>query len=244
VNQGTIVGAQRNILSFPKDTDHTISVDEYVEGPTGVRYHCAQNSWSFGSAGKHTFNYQTQYELAVNTDPNGVFPTTSEWYDPGSIGKTTAAPETLQGQISGVKYVFDYWEVDGVNRAGNSTVVAMNGPHSAIAKYTVQYLLTVLSPNRIGNPQGSGYYDAGTVANFSVSTPVGFLVQQIFAEWTGNVTGTSPQASIVMTGPVVVHAVWITSYIELFVLTGIIFAIAVGLVVRRSRETRGLPIAT
>jgi hypothetical protein len=243
-NQGTIEGAQRNDLAFANGTSHTVSVGQYVAGPAGVRFDCPRNTWSFNSTGSHTFNYQTQYELSIISDPEGVLQTTSEWYDPGSIAKTSPVPRTVQGNAVGVKYVFNYWVVDGVVQVGNLTSLTMNEPHTVIAKFTVQYLLTVLSPNNFGDPEGSGYYDAGTVANFSVSTPVGFLVQQVFAGWAGDTTGTSPHGSIAMTRPIVVHAVWITSYVQLFLLTGAIFAVAVVLLAMHGRENRGLPNAT
>jgi len=242
--QGTIAGGQIDGLSLSNATGHTISVDENVAGLAGIRYHCPQNTWHVNSSGKHTFNYQVEYQLSVSTDPEGVFPTTSEWYESGNIVKPNPAPETVQGQTPGVKYVFNYWQVDGVIRNGNLTSFAMNRPHTAVAKYSVQYLLTVISPNNVGNPQGSGYYDAGTVANFSVSSPVGYLVQQVFAEWVGDVTGTSSHASIVMTKPTVVRAVWVTSYIQLFSVIGAAFVIAIALFVRRKREDRGRPIVT
>jgi hypothetical protein len=232
-NQGMIGGGRGIDLSFPNGTSHTLSVDEYIAGQAGIRFHCPQNTWSFNSAGNHTFNYQPQYQFFVNADPASVFPTISTWYDPGSIAFVNPPPVIVQGLTPGVKYVFSYLTVDGVKQNYNSTSFTMEGPHFVVAKYRVQYLLTVVSPNNLGNPQGSGYYDSGTVANFSVSTPVGYVVQQVFAKWTGDVTGTTPQSSTVMTKPVTVYAVWTTSYLQIFLVAGIFAAIAVILILRR-----------
>jgi len=114
----------------------------------------------------------------------------------------------------------------------------MNAPHNAVAQYTTQYLLNVNSPGGMGNPQGGGYYNAGSTAQFSVTSPQGYLIQQVFVQWQGDYTGTSPQASITMNGPKTVTAVWTTSYTNAYVAGGaviVIIIIAVALAARRRR---------
>ena len=148
-------------LSFPKGTSHTISVDEYLAGSTGIRYHCPQNMWTFNSTENHTFNYQTQYQFTVTTDPEGIFPDTSQWFSPDSIVRTNPAPQMVTIQKAGVQYVFKYWKVDGIPQTTNATSLIMNGPHTAVAKYLTRYELLVDSENNLGNPQGSNYYDDG-----------------------------------------------------------------------------------
>ena len=119
----------------------------------------------------------------------------------------------------------------------------MNGPHNATAEYTTQYLLTVNSPNGLGNPQGGGYYNAGSSAQFSVTSPQGYLIQQVFAQWQGDYTGTSPQGSLTMDGPKTVNATWTTSYTDIYLTAGIaILAVAVlRLTVRRHKTSSGQP---
>jgi len=120
----------------------------------------------------------------------------------------------------------------------------MNQPYTATAKYTTQYQLVVNSA--YGNPQGTGYYDNGSTAQFSVTTPVGFPIQQIFVQWQGDYTGTSPQGSIVMDKPHVVTAAWSTSYLPLIVIIIIAAAIVGALLFWRRRgkpppETKPTP---
>ncbi|HXZ89689.1 MAG TPA: hypothetical protein VEG61_01390, partial [Candidatus Dormibacteraeota bacterium] len=72
----------------------------------------------------------------------------------------------------------------------------------------------------LGGPQGGGYYDSGSTAQFSVSSPVGYLIQQVFMQWQGDSTSTSPQASITMDAPKTVNATWTTSYTNLYLIGG------------------------
>jgi hypothetical protein len=218
-DQGTTQGSK--VISFKVETSHTITVEQYVAGDAGVRYYCSQNSWSVSSADSHTFTYQTQYQFSVTTDPSGVTPTTGGgWYSDGTPVQTNQAPATVQG-TSGTQYVFKDWELDGAAQSGNQLSVTMDKPHTAVAKYTTQYQLVIDSPGGIGDPQGAGYHDAGSTATFSVTSPVGFLVQQVFVRWEGDYTGSSPQGSVTMDGPKTVHAVWTTSYTQLYIAAGV-----------------------
>jgi hypothetical protein len=226
-NKGKVQGSQSKTLSFPIGSTHTIMVDQYVAGDTGVRYYSAQNSWSVSSADSHTFNYQTQYQLTVTTVPASVAQVTGGgWFNAGSSAQTSQAQQTVPG-ATGVQYVFKNWVVDGGVQNGNQITISMDGPHNAVAKYTTQYLLTVDSPGGLGNAQGGGYYDAGSSAQFSVTSPVGLLIQQVFVQWQGDYSGTSPQGSVTMNAPKVVHAVWTTSYTMLYIIGGVAVALLV-----------------
>ncbi len=218
---GTVGGSENKKLSFTIGSSHSIQVDQYVSGDTGVRYYCAENTWSVSDAGAHTFIYRTQYQFNVLADPSGVTPTTGGgWYNDGTTVQTNQAPQTVKGP-SGTQYAFKNWELDGTAQSGNQLTVTMDKPHTAVAKYTTQYELVIDSPGMLGNPQGAGYYDAGSTATFSVTSPVGFLVQQVFVRWEGDYTGTSPQGSITMDNAKTVHAVWTTSYLQLYITVGV-----------------------
>jgi len=88
-------------------------------------------------------------------------------------------------------------------------------------------LLTVDSAGGLGNPQGGGYYDTGSTAQFSVTSPVGYLVQQVFVQWQGDYTGTSPQGSVTMNAPRTVTATWTTSYTNVYLAGGAVVALIV-----------------
>jgi hypothetical protein len=232
--QGTIGGGEISQLSFGIGTSHTITVDQYVAGETGVRYYCAQNTLSVSSTGSLTFTYQTQYLFSVGTNPTGVTQVSGGgWFPAGTTVQTSQAAESIPGSL-GTQYAFEGWQINGARRSGNPITLTLDQPYTAIAQYTTQYQLVVNSA--YGNPQGARYYDAGSTAQFSVSTPVGFPVQQTFVQWTGDYTGTSPQGSITMDKPHTVNAVWSTSYIPLIAIIVVAAAIVGGLIFWRSRR--------
>ncbi len=242
--QGTIGGGDIKKLTFKIDTSHTIIVDPYISGDTGVRYFTQQNSWQVNSAGSHTFVYGTQYLFTVATDPDGITPVTGGgWYKAGTTVQTNQVPTTVAG-AAGTQYAFQSWEVDGVGQSGNGITLNMDKPHKAVAKYETEYQLLVDSP--FGDPKGQGYYTAGSTATFSVTTPFGFPVQQIFLRWEGDFSSTQPRGSITMDKPHVIHAVWTTSYIPLIALVVAAVAIVGGLLFWRRRrgpapETKPMP---
>jgi len=245
--QGNVTGGEIQQLEFKIGTSHTITVDQYVSGTLGERFYCAQNTLSVTSAGSLTFSYQTQYQLTVDTNPTGLTqPTGGGWYPAGTSVQTSQVPQTIPGS-TGTQYTFDTWEINGIPQAGNPITVTLNEPSTAIANYTTQYYLTVNSA--YGSPQGEGYYNAGSTAQFSVTTPTGFPIQQIFVQWQGDYAGTSPQGSITMNEPHVVNAVWSPSYLPLIAVIVVAVAVVGGLLFWRSRrhpppETKPTPTST
>ncbi|MGA2971106.1 MAG: zinc ribbon domain-containing protein [Candidatus Bathyarchaeia archaeon] len=232
--QGTIGGAEIKKLTFKVDTTHTVAVDQYVQGDAGVRYFASQNSWTVSSAGSHTFAYETQYLFTVVTDPDGITDVTGGgWYKAGTGVQTNQVPTTVPGS-AGTQYAFKGWEVDGAAQSGNGISLTMDKPHTAVAKYETQYQLLIDSP--YGNPKGQGYYAAGSTAAFSVTTPWGFPMQQIFVNWQGDYTGTSPQGSTTMDKPKVIHAVWSTSYVPLIAVVIVGLAVVAGFLFWRKRK--------
>lgn len=232
--QGAIGGGEIKKLTFKLDTTHTVTVDQYVKGDAGVRYFASQNTWTVSSEGSHTFAYETQYLLTVATDPDGITDVSGGgWYKAGTSVQTNQVPGVVPG-TAGTQYAFQGWMVDGAAQSGNGITLTMDKQHKAVATYQTQYQLLIDSP--YGNPQGQGYYAAGSTATFSVSTPSGFPVQQIFVRYEGDYTGTSPQGSTTMDKPKLVHAVWSTSYLPLIALIVIAAAVVGGLLFWRSRR--------
>jgi len=135
----TVPGSQPETVSFPIGTTNTVTVSQYVSGPPGVRYYCAQNTLSVSSAGSYTFNYQTQYQFSVATNPIGVTQLSGGgWIVAGGSAQTSQAPQTIPGATTGVQYTFQGWSLDGASQTGNQITVIMNGPHTAVAHYTTQ----------------------------------------------------------------------------------------------------------
>lgn len=169
-----------------------------------------------------TAAYKTQHYLSIKTDPLGIATISGEgWCDSGASITTGTASATVAG-ATGTQYVFLEWAIDDVSQPSNPVSIVMNAPHRAVAKYKTQYYLTVRSD--YGNPQGERWWDAGSTATFSVTSPVGIGIQQVFTGWSGDSTVTTTTATIVINGPKTVSANWRTDYTQLYM---IIAAIAV-----------------
>jgi hypothetical protein len=245
-NQGTMLGTDIKKSSFKVDTSHTVGVDQYVTGDTGVRYYCAQDSRSVSSAASLVFDYETQYLATVVTDPDGATQVSGGgWYKAGSTVQTSQAPLNLTGP-AGTKYVFKGWILDGAPQAGNPTSFTLDKPHKIVAKYQIQYQLVIDSPGGLGSPKGSGYYDSGSTVQFSVTSPEGLLIQQVFVRWEGDYSGTSPQGTITMDAPKLVHAVWTTDYTQLYIALAVLAAaiVVAGFLFWRRRQQALAPPET
>ena len=146
----------------------------------------------------------------------------------------------------GSQAVFTVWS-DGI--ADNQRLITFNGTGIGIdAQYQVQYYLLVDS--NYGAVQGTGWYNAGTSADFGTSTP-SFFDPHILDHWQGDYDENSPTGTLVMNGPKQVVAVYRTDYskiISVILVSLGVFgaAVAVVKVARRpkKRETRTPPSQT
>jgi hypothetical protein len=135
---------------------------------------------------------------------------------------------------TGTRYVFDAWDTGGKNLT--MTIRVDKSTHYT-AKYKTQFELKVGST--YGNPQGAGWYDQGTTATFSVTSPIpqdglmGALgAKYVMDRWTGDSTAQTAVASIVIDGPKTVTATWRDDPTQAYaVLVGIIAAVAIAAVV-------------
>ena len=117
--------------------------------------------------------------------------------------------------------------------------------HTKATDLILKHRLSVASS--YGLASGSGWYDADTVAAFSVSPTsvrvdgvLGILgTSYVFERWSGDQSTTSPDATVVMDGPKAVTAQWRTDYTSLYIIMGAIAAVIVAAVYirRKSRRT-------
>jgi len=115
----------------------------------------------------------------------------------------------------------------------NSWTVSSADTHSF--SYSDQYYLDVSSP--YGMVSGSSWYDAGSMATFSVApTEVsipGFMgllgAKIVFDGWSGDSKATTGIATIGMHSPKKVNAVWRTDYSQAYAILGAIIAAVVAL---------------
>ncbi len=176
--------------------------------------------------------YRTQYYLTISSDPPGITGFGGEgWYDADTYATTGSIPSPVAGD-SGKRYVFMAWVVDGAVQPGNPVSVIMNAPRIITAKYKTQFYLNVKS--QYGNPVGSGWYDVGSSATFSITSPdtaegiMGFLGgKYIFNGWSGGLNATTASATIVMTAPKTVTAVWVADFIIPTIILTLVAVVAV-----------------
>ena len=193
-------------------------------------------------------NYQLQNYLKISVDPQGITTAAGEgWYVSTDSVTAGPVPSSIPGG-DGTRYVFQQWTVDNAPVSGNTVQISMNNPHTVVAHYKTQYMLTVLSD--YGIAQGTGWYDADNSATFSVTTQVdtSYGVKQVFERWTGDTQTTSASAAITMDSPHTVRAVWRTDSTILYATIALIIAAAfmlgIGLAIfgfMRTRETKPPP---
>ncbi len=235
---GTMQGNEIRKLSFKIGTTHSVEVAQIVTGNPGERYFSESNKRTISSAVTLTFEYVKQLLLDVSSDAQGVAVPQGGWHRPGTPISIPAPQETIDTQ-PGTRLVFTGWEVDGVRQAPGALNLVMDKPHKVVAKYKTQYLLTVQS--QYGNPPPPKWYDAGTTATVSLESPTGLIIQQVFVKWEGDFSGTDPKASVVMSKPITLQAVWTTSYLQLYVLIAAIAVILVLFFLLKKRKRRATP---
>ncbi len=163
--------------------------------------------------------WKTQYLLTV--DANGGLVAGEGWYDRGSPATArVTSPFVIQEGKSRLYFVG--W-VGAHTSSGPSITITMNEPVTLVSSWKTQFYLTVNSEKDY--PRGEGWYDEGTTATFSVTSPLGVIIQDVFQNWNGDSTANTSEASIIMNSSKTVTARWGTDFSQLLVILG---AIAVG----------------
>src|SRR5208337_3211114 len=162
-------------------------------------------------------NWTPQYYVTIVT-PVGS-PVGSGWYDIGQI-VTVGVKSPIVQNINGVRFLLTGWNssILGNNPTSQITV---NAPAVLQATWKTQYELNLQSA--YGNPQGAGWYDAGTnvpvniqsILNYSNST------RRVFTGWTGDYTEQSTNVTVQMYSPKVMTANWATQYLVTFKIVGV-----------------------
>ena len=107
---------------------------------------------------------------------------------------------------SGTRNVFTSWN-DG------DTSVSRTISHGGVytANYRTQYELLIESA--YGEPEGEGWYDAGSTATISVTPIEEPTTRHIFTGWSGDYAGDTATASVIMDSPKAITANWRTDYL-------------------------------
>jgi len=188
-----------------------------------------------------TATFRHQYKLTIQSPYGSPFCNLPDcWYDEDTDAILNVGNATVSGGT--VRFRFRAWTGD-VTSPGLLTIVLMDRPKTAIATWTTEYLLTVVSV--YGNATGGDWYPADTTAEFAVASAdvaVGGKRYR-FIGWTGDVNSTALGGTILMDGPKTVVANWEeVQFAESLVVWLLPIAVLIGLVLfflwfrRRKRE--------
>lgn len=184
-------------------------------------YKRLKQNWNYYSPGSYT-NFP-KYHIVITSEPEGfeiivdgesyTTPHTFKWLKNSQHQVSLTTP---QNEMNGERFVFNSWS----NEENNSHTYRVNLPDTLTALLTKQYQLEIDTEH--GNPQGQGWYDKNTTADFSVTTPITQLkTKYIFQNWFGDYSGTEPSGSILMDEPKTIGANWeIQFFLEVISLHG------------------------
>jgi hypothetical protein len=171
-------------------------------------------------------NYKLQYLLEVKVRPNLIERSAEvpvgDWHDAGSA-ISIPPPRSPIDWDKGTRFLFDGWILDGKRIGPGALRVEMDSPHSLEAVYKTQYYLSI--ETEYGTARGAGWYDAGSIASFSVDGEVGgWPVKYVFQKWSGDFEGETPSGTLTMDRPKTIRAVWRADYTGLLILLALIIA--------------------
>jgi ribosomal protein L21E len=199
-------------LLWVPGVSHTMTVPQVVNAGGGIRY--SFTGWNDGdtsttktvSKGSFTANYQKEHQLTIISAVNGT--QGAGWYKDGATATFSLTPNI---ETSDTRHFFTGWggAYSGISSTGS---LVMNAPKAVTANWRNEYLLTVNSA--YGNPTGTGWYKEGDTATFSVASYIETSdTKHYFTGWSGNYSGTSSSASLIMNGPNKVTTNWRHEYL-------------------------------
>ena len=154
-----------------------------------------------------TTNVLDGTEIIVDGETH-LAPYTAYWEVDSQHQLSVPSPQTFGSK----RYIFQSWSDQGEQ----THTVSASQSTTFTANLVKQFNLSVQSSH--GNPQGSGWYNAGSTASFSVDSSIveGGNTRYNFTSWegsgTGSYSGNSRETSVVMNGPITETANWTTQY--------------------------------
>lgn len=140
-------------------------------------------------------------QTIIIDDVEYTAPQTFEWIEKTLHNISVTSP-VYTGKDT--RYIFDSWS----NEEEKSQIyIVPNQNQTLTCSLKKQYHLTIDSEH--GYPQGTGWYDANTYANFSVTNPdLQGGTRYLFTGWSGAYSSSKASGSIYMSGPKIIHASW------------------------------------
>ncbi len=208
----TLQGGQTGKLSFAVEDEPVITVTSLVSHPTrsDTRFRAdVERKVVRELSPDITFTYTPEYLIDFETDPAQITSLgDSMWYKQGDSLSTTV-PAQLGG-ATGTQYRFSHWLLPNGNRVtGGNLSWTVSAAGKVIATYDTYYLLTVTSPN--GQVGGSGWYKAGTTAQWSVSPPQ-VPMSGILGFFRGKLKADSSSSTVLMDAPKIITVTWSPDY--------------------------------
>ena len=198
-----------------------------------------------------TFYGTTQYNLNVSGGNNLTFGTTSPtndgWYDQAT--STTVSSDYVWGPTNLTRQRLLRWSLDTsaattvpVRDSGRFTTppIQMNARHTVSFSSIDQFYVNITSP--FGTPSGSGWFDKGSSASFSVTpttTSAGLLTYNVFSGWSGDSTDKNSSATITIDAPKTIIAKWTVDSTQLYLTAAGVAAVIIiagAMVWRRSKK--------
>ncbi len=170
----------------------------------------------------HTITFSWQEQYYINIISQYATTTGTGWYNSGTTVTVSVLNDIIPAN-DGTRRVFNGWSGAASGTALTSNPIQVDSPKTVTANWKTQHHLTVNSET--GNPTGQGWYDAGTIATFSVHTLVagGSGVQSVFKSWTGTdgaYKGQLASSLVIMNSPITEIATWTTQYQVTYVTSG------------------------
>ena len=122
---------------------------------------------TMNSAITETASWKLQYQLTLNSayGSAGSIGGNGGWFDAGSRAYAVITPTTVAG-TTGTHYVFTGWGSDASGTTSTSNAIIMDGPKTATANWTTQYLVTFAQSGLGSDATGT----LATVGGSAVST--------------------------------------------------------------------------
>jgi hypothetical protein len=143
-------------------------------------------------------------------------------------------PKVIEMQPGEMRAIFygwsdggEYTKIKGTNEMNDNITrsILMNGSKELFALYKTQYKMDVTSQDNIGNPNGTGWYDSGAEAHYSVNSLGGFFnfpFPKSFDRWIGDISSDNAASGVLdMDGPKKLQALWKMDYTFLAIWLGI-----------------------
>jgi hypothetical protein len=136
----------------------------------------------------------------------------------GSTANVTVEP--IVQFANGTRDIFTGWNITRAIQAP-TVQLNVNSPVTLQALWKTQYLMQIASS--YGTPSGSGWHDAGSVVPVTIQSQINYnnKTRRIFAGWTGDYSGKTPNFTLTANKPSTVQAQWVTQYQITFKASGL-----------------------